>query len=296
MDSAGTKQGGLLIDSRAGAATATAGGGTGLVKKRKEQQARGSTGYEHLAPLFGERAGLPADHPRRAVLRAQLITGYLPVAQHMARRHRHRGENLQDLEQVAALGLIHAVDRFDPDFGVDFLSYAVPTINGELLRHFRDRASTIRMPRRLRELQSLVYQTVDELGQQLGRSPRPSEIAQRLDLPVDIVIEGLQVYQDIRCSSLDEPAAASPAGDGRNRFDAALAHLDLALDLIEQREMLEPLLAALPPRERTILLLRFYGGQTQREIGKRVGISQMHVSRLLASTLAGLRRKLTTEQ
>ena len=134
-------------------------------------------GYEHLLPVFTELRRLPMGHPRRTRLRDELIAGYRPVAQHIARKHAHRGENLDDLEQVASVGLILAVDRFEPDRGVDFLSFAVPTITGEVLRHFRDRSMAVRVPRRLRELQASIYDAAAELGQQLGRAPRPSEIA-----------------------------------------------------------------------------------------------------------------------
>src|SRR3954465_3448796 len=122
-------------------------------------------GYEHLAPLFAERAALPDGHPRRERLRAQLIAGYLPVARHIAHRYGYRGEHPHDLEQVASVGLILAVDRFDPGRDVDFLSYGVPTITGEVLRHFRDRSAMIGMPRRLRALQGQIYDVAAELAQ-----------------------------------------------------------------------------------------------------------------------------------
>jgi RNA polymerase sigma-B factor len=256
---------------------------------------RRPSGYEHLAPLFAERARLPADHPRRAELRTLLITGYLPVAQHIARRHAYRGENLEDLEQVATLGLIEAVDRFDPARGPDFLSFAVPTINGGVLRHYRDRAWTIRVPRRLRELQSTIHQAAADLSQRLGRAPRPSEIAAELGMPLATVIDGLHLQNAGRCLSLDEPADDDGGSRGRTRFGAALGRTDPELELVEYREALGPLLDQLPDRERTMVLLRFFGGLTQHEIAQRLGISQMHVSRLLAATLAGLRGRLTAE-
>jgi RNA polymerase sigma-B factor len=252
-------------------------------------------GYEHLAPLFRELAALPPDDPRRAELRTRLVTGYLPVAQHIARKHGHRGEALEDLEQVATLGLIQAVTRFDPDRGPDFLSFAIPTINGEILRHFRDRAWVIRVPRRLRNLQSSIYQAVAELSQRLGRAPRPSEIAARLGIGVDEVVDGLQAHHAGHCFSLDEPAGDDASSTSRSRFEAVLARDEPELNMIEFRESLEPLIAELPAREQTILMLRFFGGLSQTEIARHVGISQMHVSRLLAATLARLRRGLTGE-
>jgi RNA polymerase sigma-B factor len=252
-------------------------------------------GYEHLAPLFAERARLPSENARRDQLRDALISGYLPVAQHIAQKYRRGSENPEDIEQVATVGLILAVDRFDPDRGADFLSFAVPTISGEVLRHFRDRSTTIRMPRRIRELQPLVHDAVAVLGQRHGRAARPSEIARLLDVEVEEVFECLQAQQAAHCLSLDEPAWGDAGSTGCLRFNAALGNVESEFDLIEYREALAPLLTALPERERHILLLRFFRGMTQTEIAYQVGISQMHVSRLLSQTLARLRRKLMAE-
>jgi RNA polymerase sigma-B factor len=251
-------------------------------------------GYEHLAPLFAELAALPEGHPRRRHLRDELVGGYLPVAKHIARRHSHRGENPEDLEQVARLGLIMAVDRFDPGRGVDFLSFAVPTVNGEVQRYFRDRSSAVRVPRRLCALRSSIYDTVAEFGQRHGRAPRPSEIAALLGVDVEVVLEGLQASGAEYTVSLDAPAYRDDEGSGdRPQFGAALGYVVPEFDLVEYRESLAPLLAALPAREKQILVLRFFGGLTQTEIGERIGVSQMHVSRLLSRTLAQLRRDLS---
>jgi RNA polymerase sigma-B factor len=251
------------------------------------------TGYEHLAPLFALRAALPAGHVDRGRLRGALITGYLPVAQHIARKYSYRGESPEDLEQVAMLGLILAVDRFEPARGVDFLSFAVPTISGEVLRYFRDRSTAIRVPRRVRALQSLIYDTAAELGQRHGRAPRPTEIARALGIDTEEVLEGLQAQQVAHCSSLDEPMWDDDArAADRTRFGGALGRVEPEFDLVEHREALAPLVAELPERERRILLLRFFAGMTQTEIANMIGISQMHVSRLLTRTLSRLRRKL----
>jgi RNA polymerase sigma-B factor len=260
------------------------------------QQPACRNGYEHLAPLFVEFAALPEGHPDRERLRDELIAGYLPVARNVARRYVRRGEPLQDLEQVASVGLVLAVDRFDPGREVDFLSFAVPTINGEVLRYFRDRVHTIRPPRRLRELQSRIHDAVAELAQRHGRAPRPSEIARHLDLDVEIILEALAAHDAAYTVSLDEPGLheGGPSADG-SRFASALARPEPEFDLVEYRESLTPLLAALPERERRILMLRFFGGLTQTEIAVQVGISQMHVSRLLSRTLAHLRRQLATD-
>ena len=176
---------------------------------------RAENEYAHLAPLFAEFARLPADHPGRAQLRAELITGYLPVAHNIAHRFVHRGDHPDDLEQVATLGLIGAVDRFEPDRGVDFLSFAVPTITGEIRRHFRDRSRTIRIPRRLIQQQAGLYEAANELTQRLRRAPRPSELAAHLGISREEVIEILQVHMTASPSSLDE----QPPDDERPRPD-----------------------------------------------------------------------------
>jgi RNA polymerase sigma-B factor len=249
-------------------------------------------GYEHLAPLFAQRVELPDGHPRRRRLRDDLVGGYLPVAQHIARKYSHRGENPDDLVQVARLGLVMAVDRFDPVRGVDFLSFAVPTITGEVQRYFRDRSSVIRVPRRLRQLQSMIYDAAAELAQRHGRAARPSEIATQLGVELEVVLEGLQAAGVAHTVSLDAPAYGDEGSGDGTQFGAALGYLEPEFDLVEHRESLGPLLAALPERERQILVLRFFGGLTQTEIGARIGISQMHVSRLLSRTLTTLRRGL----
>lgn len=247
-----------------------------------------STGYEHLTPLFHEFAGLSDDDPRRNRLRDELVTGHLPVAQHIARRFAHRGEPQDDLEQVATVGLINAVDRFEPDRGSDFLSYAVPTITGEVRRHFRDQAWSMRVPRRLKDLHVSIGAAVSELSQRLGRAPRPSEIAAHLQCTTEEVLEGLEAAGAYRSASLDEVLTADDDSSGQT-VAGALGEADASLDQVEYRESLRPLLESLPERERTILKLRFFGNLTQTQIAAQVGISQMHVSRLLAQTLTRLR-------
>jgi RNA polymerase sigma-B factor len=246
--------------------------------------------YAHLAPLFEEFAALPPDDPARPAVRAKLVTGYLPVVQHIARRFAGRGEPVDDLEQAGTVGLLNAVDRFEPDRGIDFLSYAVPTITGEIRRHFRDRTWSMRVPRRLKDLQGAINSAVGPLSQELGRAPRPSEIAARLDVPTEEVVEGLDAQQAYRSSSLDELVAGADT-----TLTDTLGEVDTEMDKVEYRETLAPLLDELPERERTILLLRFFGNLTQTQIADRVGISQMHVSRLLSQTVAHLRRRMTED-
>jgi len=247
-------------------------------------------GYAHLIPLLVEHASLPTSDPRRYELRAELVDGYLPVARHIARRFAHRGEPLDDLVQVASLGLLFAIDRFNPELGKDFLAFAIPTVQGEVRRHFRDRGWSMRVPRRLKDLHVSINAAVSELSQRRGRAPRPSEIAELLGIPVADVLEGLQASSAYRASSLDEELSREP--ERGSSLGDQLGALDPDLEFVEDQHALRPLLNALAERERTILMLRFYGNMTQTEIAGRLGISQMHVSRLLAKTLAGLREQL----
>ena len=242
---------------------------------------------------FAEFAALVPGDPRRERLRAELVTEHLSVAEHIARRFSGRGESYDDLVQVARVGLINAVDRFEPERGTDFLSFAVPTIMGEVRRHFRDASWSVRVPRRLKELHLQIGQASGELGQRLGRAPTPTEIAQALDLTVDEVSEGLQAGNAYYAISVDKPVNAE--GESASLADT-LGEVDLGLESVENHEALQPLLRELPTRERTILLLRFFGNLTQTQIAERVGISQMHVSRLLSQTLQHLREKLVDER
>jgi RNA polymerase sigma-B factor len=257
-----------------------------------EDDARDSE-YGHLVPLLRKYAELPMDDPRRESLRDQLVTGYLPVAQHIARRFAHRGEPLDDLVQVATVGLINAVDRFQPDRGSDFFSFAVPTISGEVRRHFRDQSWSMRVPRRLKDLHVSINSTVSELSQGLGRAPKPSEIAEQLGVPTTEVLEGLSAAQAYRSSSLDEMLSTDESG---TTLGDLLGAADAELERVDYRQTMQPLLAELPDRERTILMLRFFGNMTQTQIADRVGVSQMHVSRLLTQTLVKLRSRLETDE
>ncbi len=249
-------------------------------------------GYAHLIPLQRRYAELAADDPDRRRQRERLISGYFPVAEHIARRFAGRGEPLDDLIQVATLGLINAVDRFEPARGSHFLSFAVPTITGEVRRHFRDHGWSTRVPRRLKDLHIAIRRALAELSQQLGRAPRPSEIAERLGIPVSEVIEGLQAGEAYRSGSLDEMLGAGQ----RAAVGDFIGGLDNALALIDDREALRPLLAELAPREQTILVLRFFHQLTQTQIAEQVGISQMHVSRVLRQTLAFLRHRMSNSE
>ncbi|MCE0763835.1 SigB/SigF/SigG family RNA polymerase sigma factor [Pseudonocardia kujensis] len=247
--------------------------------------------YVGLMPALERYASLPADHPERTRLREELALGFLPVVRNLAARHaRGYPGGLEDLVQVGTVGLLSALDRWDPELARgEFLGYLVPCVRGEILRYFRDRTWTMRVPRRLKDLTVAIRQVTGPMSQQLGRAPRPSELAAHLDVPVDEVIEALDAEANQHSGSLD---AVLGEDDADNPIGNRLGELDRALDLVEYRHALRPLLDRLPERERTILLLRFFGEMTQTQIAERIGISQMHVSRLLSRTLRRLRAEL----
>ncbi|MBM9503586.1 RNA polymerase sigma factor SigF [Streptomyces sp. KK5PA1] len=242
--------------------------------------------------LFVELSKLPEGSPERAELRNQLVRMHLPLVEHLARRFRNRGEPLDDLTQVATIGLIKSVDRFDVERGVEFSTYATPTVVGEIKRHFRDKGWAVRVPRRLQELRLALTTATGELSQRHGRAPTVHELAEHLKISEEEVLEGLESANAYSTLSLDVP----DTDDESPAVADTLGSEDEALEGVEYRESLKPLLEQLPPREKTILLLRFFGNMTQSQIAQEVGISQMHVSRLLARTLAQLRDKLLIDE
>nr|WP_236240021.1 RNA polymerase sigma factor SigF [Streptomyces sp. CC228A] len=242
--------------------------------------------------MFVRLRQLPDGSPERAELRNQLVRMHLPLVEHLARRFRNRGEPLDDLTQVATIGLIKSVDRFDPERGVEFSTYATPTVVGEIKRHFRDKGWAVRVPRRLQELRLSLTSATAELSQLHGRSPTVHELAEKLGISEEEVLEGLESANAYSTLSLDVPDTDDEAPAVADTLGAE----DEALEGVEYRESLKPLLEDLPPREKRILLLRFFGNMTQSQIAQEVGISQMHVSRLLARTLAQLRERLLVEE
>jgi RNA polymerase sigma-B factor len=245
--------------------------------------------YAHTAPLFGRLAAMAEADPQRRALRDQLVQAYLPVANTIASRFRGRGHSQEDLRQVAAVGLVNAVNRFEPSVGVDFLAFAVPTIMGEVRRYFRDTSWSVRVPRRLKELHLKLSAASGELSQRLGRAPSARELATHLDLPIDTVYEGLEAATAYQAVSLSEPLSS---GSDEVPLADALGEDDESFERIDNREAVRPLLEALPERERRILVLRFFGNLSQTQIAEQVGVSQMHVSRLLSRSLNRLRRQL----
>jgi RNA polymerase sigma-B factor len=243
--------------------------------------------YAGLKPLFHKLANSSNPIHRQAV-RSELVAGHLPLAEHIARRYRDRGQPADDLKQVAALALIHAIDRFDPARGTDFLAFAIPTINGELRRYFRDFTWSVRVPRRLKELHAAIKAATVTVEQRLGRAPRPSELAAELRIPVEEVYEGLQVDYAYRCDSLDVDGGTDSDAGGELQIGVP----DRRLDAVERRESLSPALAKLSKRDAAIVRMRFFEDLTQSQIAKRIGVSQMQVSRLLAAALRAMRTEL----
>lgn len=244
--------------------------------------------YQAFAPLFHELVDSTASESYRRQIRDRLVTGHLPVAEHIARRFRRRGQPDDDLTQVAMIGLINAVDRFDPRRGSDFLAFAVPTITGEIRRYFRDSTWAMRVPRRLKELHATVTTRADALAQVLGRAPRPSDLAAELNLSIEDISEGLQVGFAYRGESLE---AATDGGSTTSHVGV----VDRDLVAVENREALYPALSRLPPREASIVMMRFFGNMTQSQIADRIGLSQMQVSRLLSASIKMLRNVLAED-
>ncbi len=241
-------------------------------------------GVELIAAL----TALPADHPSRPALRQEAISSWLPKAQRLARRYANRGEPMDDLAQTAMIGLIKAVDRFDAGRGVDFVGYAIPTILGEIKRYFRDRGWSIRVPRKLQEMRMAINNANSVLAHELGRAPTVADIAAHLGVTEENVLEGLEGARAYSATSLSTPVGA----DGTLEVGDSLGAEDHDYELAELRISLAPAMARLDERERRIVTLRFYGNQTQSQIAAQIGVSQMHVSRLITAALTKLRNHL----
>ena len=245
------------------------------------------------APLQGRLSGAEADQlfreyftTRDPSLRERLVNAHLGLATTLASRFASRQEAHDDLHQAALLGLLHAVDRFDPTKGVQFTTFAWATITGELKRHFRDRTWGLRVPRRVQELYLVTAEAMDSLTNTLGRSPTVAEVADRVGASEEEVLEALEARSAYRLASIDTPVAGSSDGD---EATMQLGSEDPGYAVVEQRSILADLVHRLPEREREIIHLRFNEELTQAEIATRIGVSQMHVSRLLSTSLAKLR-------
>ena len=241
------------------------------------------------AQLLVELRGLSARATRRrAQLRDQLVELHMPLVVYLAKRFSGRSEPLDDLIQVGAIGLLKAIDRFEPERGLEFSTYATPTILGEIKRHFRDTGWLVHVPRRAQELQTALNVARAELSQELGRPPTVGEIATRLDADEDAVIEALDASRAYAGVSLE---LLTPAGDSTPDHPV-LGIVDEGFEQVEQRALLRDVIAALPDNEREVLLLRFVASKTQTEIASMIGVSQMQVSRLVARGLKKLRGQL----
>ena len=250
-----------------------------------------------LDPPLPLRSAGPVDADRVLVQRARLdgtpdarraaVEALIPLAYSLARRYARGDEPLEDLQQVAMLGLLKAIDGFDLERGSSFGAYAVPTIVGELRRHFRDKGWTVRVPRDLQELSLRMGRIQEDVSASIGRAPTPSELAQRLDVPVERVLEARELDTAMRPVSLDRPAIPEPGEEGAALVEQ-IGSDDAAYDHTDHSLAVHDYLQRLPERERQIVELRFHEELTQTQIAERLGISQMHVSRLLRRTLADL--------
>ena len=233
----------------------------------------------------------PAERDR---LRAQLVDAYHDFVYFLARKFQNRGEPLDDIVQVGYLGLIKAIERFDPDLGFEFTTFATLTVAGEIKRHFRDKGTAIRFPRRLQELRQSVVRVNEEMKNQLGREPTVSELAERLGVPPEDVTEAMEMGPAFVPLSLDQPIGSADGQESRVVAEQ-IGTEDPELDRVEMRDLLNRAMVHLTPRERAIMAMRFYDQLSQSEIARRLGISQMHVSRLQRAALDQLRKYVPEE-
>ena len=242
--------------------------------------------------ILAARAALPQADERRDVLREHAVRTCLPLAERLAARYRRQHEGADELTQIAVVGLLKAVDRFDPSRGTGFLGFAFPTILGEIRRYFRDQTWGVHVPRHLQELRLAMNQAAGAMAQSLGREPTAAELADRLEEPVEDVRESMVAAQGYVPASLSQPV-----GDGGALvLGDLIGVLDEDLDRIDYHESLGPMVAALPEMERQALAYRFFGNMTQAQIAGILGVSQVHVSRLLSRALARLRAGLLASE
>ncbi|MGV9616488.1 RNA polymerase sigma factor SigF [Nocardia xishanensis] len=265
------------------------------VRTADDDMARTDT-YDNVEPWFEKLASLDANDPHRQRVREDIVRMCLPLAEHIARRFAGRGEAFDDLHQIARLGLVQAVDRFDVSRGSSFLSFAVPTVMGEVRRHFRDRTWSVRVPRRLKEIQQSIGPATDVLAQRLGRMPTARELAAELDVELTEITQALVASNGYQSSSLD---AAYRDGEDDGSTRAAVDSLgaeEPCYRLLEDAMAVRPLIAELPERERQVLVMRFFENKTQAQIAERLGVSQMQISRILTKTLKTLRERALGEE
>jgi RNA polymerase sigma-B factor len=244
--------------------------------------------HDHDRARSDHRLFLRYSDERDPVDRDTVVERFLPLARQLAARYQRPEEPFDDVFQVACFGLVKAVDRFDPDRGVAFSSYAVPTIMGEIKRHFRDRTWAVRVPRDLQELALRVDRVLSELTREIGRQPSVDEVAAALDLSVEDVLDAMQASSAYRATSLETPRAGGDTEPGDTLGDT-VGIVDDGFDRAEERAVLDELMRSLTPREREVIRLRFDEDLTQAAIGERIGVSQMQVSRVLRQAMTRLR-------
>lgn len=244
--------------------------------------------YAEVIPMFRLLATLSRDSADFRRQRDEIIRYCLPLADNIAHRFRNRGEPLEDLVQVARVGLVNAVTRYDAETGSGFLCFAVPTIMGEVRRHFRDRGWALKVPRGLKDLSMRINAGAIELSHSLARAPTATELAKHLGVDREQVIEGLIAGCAYSTYPIDVPVGVD--GD-RKALHETLGGLDANFDRVLDVETVRPLIAALPERERTVLMLRFFHNMTQSQIAQRIGVSQMHVSRILTVAITTIREQ-----
>ncbi|MDA8369757.1 MAG: SigB/SigF/SigG family RNA polymerase sigma factor [Nocardiopsaceae bacterium] len=248
--------------------------------------------YSKTRELFRQLTETDKDDPKREDIYRALVDLHASVIRRIARRYRNRGEPEEDLRQVVTVGLVQAIRDFDPDYGKEFISYALPMMTGEVKRHFRDRTWAIRVPRKYQEKRPELNRVTSAFAQEHGRSPTVAEIAERLELTVEETLELIDASSAYSALSLDVPYGAD---EEEKTLGDTLGEEDRDLESVADRTSLRPALATLSPRDRRIVLLRFAGNKTQAQIAEIVGLSQMHVSRTLSASLAKLRAQLVPD-
>ncbi|MGB8404443.1 MAG: SigB/SigF/SigG family RNA polymerase sigma factor [Mycobacterium sp.] len=246
--------------------------------------------YADVVAMVAELRELPTGSEAYARQHERIVLRCCPLADHVARHFNRRGESIEDLVQVARVGLIHAVNRFDPSRGSSFVAFALPTMMGELRRYFRDYGWKVHVPRRIRDRQHDISSATADLMHDIGRSPTVDELATALDLERSQVVESLLAAHAYQPDSLD--AAVTDQDNGSQSVGDTYGDIDEGYQRVTDRESVRPLLAALPERERKVLYLRYFASKTQRQIADRIGVSQMHVSRILDRTLRELRSQV----
>ncbi|WP_067813710.1 SigB/SigF/SigG family RNA polymerase sigma factor [Nocardia inohanensis] len=255
------------------------------------ERRRGGDSYDNIEPWLDKLAALEAGSAEHTRLRAEVIGKCMPLGAHIARRYAGRGVEFEDLNQIAAVGVVLAVDRFDPGNGATFLAYAIPTIMGEVKRYFRDSTWAVRVPRRLKELQQRLTTVIPDMSQQLGRQPTARELSEATGAELTEITQALIAANSYTTESLDTRAAFDDEADKPLAPVDGLAVEDPGYDLMEESIIAGPLLADLPPRDRAILVMRYGQDKTQTEIAAVLGISQMQISRILARILRDLRER-----